>query len=538
MGVRYLSDLVGTLQTYFKIGTIRLRQAGISLYVRDAGDTAYADIEVNRIRIRGDNFSSGVGLDVADGLAALTTYVLPEADGEAGDILSTDGSANLSFKPENSVVEGVAGENLTIRNLVYQNPSDYKWYKIDADYYTGKIGENRGIAIESITSGNTGTIRTAGVVSGFSGLTAGDDVWAYGSAGSYTQIKYAVTAGQFRVVCRIGYAASTTEVMVERSPCFFMGRESLDSRETEVLYHYPDPASRNRKVNAYAFTNFSDLTTNAVAYWDMDETSGTRYDAAGSNDLADNGTVTYDTGMISNCAHFDDSTSEYLSIADNTDLSMGDVEFMFMGWFSLDDKTASQVFFSKGSTSSLEYSFSYNSSTDEWDWSVRDTANTTTTTASFTGTTYATFWYFCAMWHDPVADEIGLKVGANASVVESTSGGVRDSTNAFNVGRYTDGTAYLDGRVDELGLWKGTGSIFSEEQINFAYNGASGISYSGLAGFDDDFEEQLTVGRWHSGTRDIAVRYDSMYETYSDTRTAFKNVSGEALDAVLVVELP
>ena len=45
-------------------------------------------------------------------------------------------------------------------------------------------------------------------------------------------------------------------------------------------------------------------TTGLVSYWALDETSGTRYDSHGSNDLTDNNTVGYTTGVQGNAADF------------------------------------------------------------------------------------------------------------------------------------------------------------------------------------------------------------------------------------------
>lgn len=52
-----------------------------------------------------------------------------------------------------------------------------------------------------------------------------------------------------------------------------------------------------------------------VAHWTLDETSGTRADSHGSNDLTDNNTVTAATGALGNAADFNQLNSEYLSNA-------------------------------------------------------------------------------------------------------------------------------------------------------------------------------------------------------------------------------
>ena len=46
----------------------------------------------------------------------------------------------------------------------------------------------------------------------------------------------------------------------------------------------------------------SSLTTNLISYWKLDETSGTRVDSVGNNDLTDNNTVLYGAGKQGNGA--------------------------------------------------------------------------------------------------------------------------------------------------------------------------------------------------------------------------------------------
>jgi len=47
---------------------------------------------------------------------------------------------------------------------------------------------------------------------------------------------------------------------------------------------------------------------------------------------------------------------------------------------------------------------------------------------------------------------------------------------------------------------------------------------------DASINNQVVVGRWSSGTRDIGVRYDDGSASDADTKTTIKNVSGGSLD--------
>ena len=57
------------------------------------------------------------------------------------------------------------------------------------------------------------------------------------------------------------------------------------------------------------------LLNGMVSYWALDEESGTRYDSVGDNDLTDNNTVGFDTGVNGNAASFVAANSESLTKA-------------------------------------------------------------------------------------------------------------------------------------------------------------------------------------------------------------------------------
>lgn len=57
----------------------------------------------------------------------------------------------------------------------------------------------------------------------------------------------------------------------------------------------------------------STLNDSLIAYWKMDEASGTREDAFAANDLTDNNTVTSATGKIGDAGDFEKDTTEYLN---------------------------------------------------------------------------------------------------------------------------------------------------------------------------------------------------------------------------------
>ena len=148
---------------------------------------------------------------------------------------------------------GTAGENLSARDAVYLRVSDGKWYKIDIDA-TGPVlcGVQRGFATGAITINTTGTIRVFGSLSGFGGLTIGDDIWATTTAGGTTQVKPTISgAAAQRAIVRLGFATAADTVFVVPSPVQFVKRDSLANNGTITIEHYLDELARSRKTLAY-----------------------------------------------------------------------------------------------------------------------------------------------------------------------------------------------------------------------------------------------------------------------------------------------
>lgn len=74
------------------------------------------------------------------------------------------------------------------------------------------------------------------------------------------------------------------------------------------------------------------LNYQLLACYDFEEVSGTRYDQVGSNDLTDNNTVGYGSGIIGNAASFALENAEYLSAASN-DFPSRDLPRTVLSWF-------------------------------------------------------------------------------------------------------------------------------------------------------------------------------------------------------------
>lgn len=225
----------------------------------------------------------------------------------------------------------------------------------------------------------------------------------------------------------------------------------------------------------------------AVAAWPLDEISGTRFDSVGSSDLTDNNTVGSTAGKFGNAADFESGNSEYLSIADNTDISAGDVKFCIRVWVRLESKADSQGVLGKWQTSggkNREYLLFYDSGLDRWRFAIADPADSVTVvTADNFGAVSTGAWMLLHAWHDDSANLIGISVNAGAANTESHSTGIRDDVSDFIIG--ANGSVggvtgqFFDGLIDDTVILKWY--ILDATERTEDYNGGTGVAFADWA---------------------------------------------------------
>jgi hypothetical protein len=192
--------------------------------------------------------------------------------------------------------------------------------------------------------------------------------------------------------------------------------------------------------------------------------------------MTDNNTVTSATGKVGNAASFASASSEYLSVADNTDLSTGDVDFTLAGWFYLTTKAASMDLVTKwGASGNFEYILTYDVTADRFAFFV--SANGTTTAfvlADTFGSPSAGTWYFVVCYHDASGNLIGISVNNGAFNTTAHTTGVFNSTAPFQLGGRSVSPQYLNGRADAVGFWK---KKLSAAEITELFNAGAGREY-------------------------------------------------------------
>jgi hypothetical protein len=159
-------------------------------------------------------------------------------------------------------VTGATGESWTIRDDLYLDEASNTWFKVDIDAVPAKIGAIRGTALAAATHPSSGNrIRREGIVTGYTGLTAGGKLYASPTAGGYTQTKPSVTTGSGQVVvCEIGYAISTTSAFIDKDrPIEYLKRDFLLVGGTLAITHHSDSQGRTRTPDAYLASNTEDV---------------------------------------------------------------------------------------------------------------------------------------------------------------------------------------------------------------------------------------------------------------------------------------
>ena len=210
----------------------------------------------------------------------------------------------------------------------------------------------------------------------------------------------------------------------------------------------------------------STLLDGLTAWWTLDESSGTRFDSHTNNlDISDNNTVTQATGKVNNAAEFTSANSEYLSRASETLLSPINASFAYSFWIYNNTASVLGCPLSKYTSTNPEFRVLILSSKVRFDITTTNTSNG----AILSDAT----WHHVVVYRNAGTGKLGIIVDDNTPA-EISSSGTGTPAAPFNVGRQGDGSFYFDGRVDEIGYWKGR--VLTSAEITEL---AGGVGYPG-----------------------------------------------------------
>lgn len=195
----------------------------------------------------------------------------------------------------------------------------------------------------------------------------------------------------------------------------------------------------------------------AVAAWPFDEDFT---DQVGDNDLAENnGPIALVPGKLGNAADFESSSSQFLSIADNDDVSMGDFDWMIRAWVNAETviSNASNII-SKGSDVRLGVQigrFSF-------------VAGGVSIIHVAAGTVSPGTWYLLHAWHDSTNSIVGISV--NVIVATASAGAVNENDSDLVIG------SSWDGLIDDPLIMKDR--FLDSDEIDEDINNGDGVPFA------------------------------------------------------------
>ena len=222
-----------------------------------------------------------------------------------------------------------------------------------------------------------------------------------------------------------------------------------------------------------------------VSWWELNETSGIRYDAHSSNNLSDQNTVLYSAGKVGNAAVMRYAQSEYLSMLSNSEIQAGNIDFTWATWVYLysTGKNLSRILVGKDNSvaGEREYYVKYQTGTDRFQTAVfKPTDSAAFVNADNLGSPAVETWYYIIAWHDAAGDTLNIQVNNGTVDSVGTGGSLQAGSDAvFMLGRREYGTATesMEGAMDETGYWK---RLLTSTERTWLYNSGSGRAYSDL----------------------------------------------------------
>ena len=207
------------------------------------------------------------------------------------------------------------------------------------------------------------------------------------------------------------------------------------------------------------------LATNLVSYWKLDESSGNAADASGGGfTLTNNNGVTYSSAVINNGAVFTRSSSQYLS---NTSSTLGLVasNFSFSFWIKVVSTTLYYTIIGKDTAVSRGYQ-AYND-IDGVGFTIGGTSLIFTAKPTLSTSVFS---------HIVITQSgTSSSIYQNGSLVGTATGAsIPSSTAVFEIGNDGSYGDYLDGRMDEVGVWS---RALTSGEVTQLYNGWAGIQY-------------------------------------------------------------
>lgn len=231
----------------------------------------------------------------------------------------------------------------------------------------------------------------------------------------------------------------------------------------------------------------ADISTtldNIVSHWEFEESSGTRVDSHGSNDLTDNNTVGQATGKQGNGADLERTNTEYLSISNAAQSGLkitGDMSVSM--WLKVEDQVTSGTieyqlynrYQSAGNHRSFSLTYIYNGGT----YAIQVITSANGSTIKY-GNISQTFtpgtWYHLVAVYDASAGSVELYVnGSSIGTISGLDTALYADSAPVEIGAQS-GAYTFDGVLDEVTV---TSDVITSGEVTTIYNSGDGIPYLG-----------------------------------------------------------
>ena len=242
----------------------------------------------------------------------------------------------------------------------------------------------------------------------------------------------------------------------------------------------------------------STLNTGLVSWWDLDETSGTRVDSVGSNDLTDQNTVGFISGKIGNAAAFVAANNEVLHVSADfftgdytislwTDMSLAGTKYVLAGYDPVANLNGPKLYWTNATN---RYSFLHDGSVG----AIVDVATTSQ-------------WRHLVLWAEDDTLYFTSSTSNTPGEIGSVTRGHTGISGPFVLGGTVNGgtfTGSLTDAIDLCGVWS---RVLTADERTELYNLGAGIKNT----FTDNGEgfRQGLVSYWNldeeSGTRADSV---------------------------------
>lgn len=220
------------------------------------------------------------------------------------------------------------------------------------------------------------------------------------------------------------------------------------------------------------------ILDNLVSYWKLDESSGNAADSVGGNTLTNVGTATFSAGKINNGANMASASNQYFTSANNAGIVGSN--YSTFAWIKSTTDTEQVVIASSAGTGATLDGFFFliagDDTTNNLKFVEYNAGFATSSIADATGVFNDGNWHHVGF---TVVADTTYNLYLDGRLLKTATVTARATTDhPFYVGRYMHASAgYLNGSIDELGLWS---RALSASEVAYLYNNGRGVQYPNL----------------------------------------------------------